>query len=174
MTKNNLLVFGLCLLASLGFTSFAPAHEFHMSKCQIDYNEQEQALQMTLHLFLDDLEVALTQSGAEQLHLCTPKETDNAEEVLYQYLQKNFLLKVNQEGVTYEFIGKEQSEDLIGVWVYLEVVGVDSLREFSITNQLLLESFDDQKNITSVSVPPDQQQYFILQKGKTQESIIYQ
>ena len=174
MSANHSLFAGFIgLLGFLLFTSFAPAHEFHMSKCQIDYNEQEKALQISLHLFIDDLEDALKQGGGKPIHLCSEKETADAEEQLYAYLQSNFLLEVNEQAVSYNFIGKEQSEDLIGVWVYLEVTEVENLKDFSITNQLLVETFEDQKNITSVSVPPAQQKYFILQKGKTQESINY-
>jgi len=174
MKSNHYLLTGFIgLLSFLLFSAFAPAHEFHMSKCQIDYNEQEKALQISLHLFIDDLEDALKQAGIKKVHLCSEKETADAEEQLYTYLQSNFLLEVNQEKVNYDFIGKEQSEDLIGVWVYLEVTEVEDLKDFSITNQLLVETFEDQKNITSVSVPPAQQKYFILQKGKTRESIHY-
>ncbi len=151
-----------------------PNHEFHISKCQIDYNVEEQALQMTLHLFLDDLEDALQREGVDKQFLCTEKEKNNADKHLYEYLQKYFLLQVNQSKVSYEFVGKEQSADLQGVWVYLEVTGVNSVAELTVSNRLLLDLFDDQKNITSISVPPGKQRYFILDRSKSQESINYQ
>lgn len=169
------IFFLLCLL-SASFSSkatLAPAHEFHMSKCQIEYNVEEKALQMTLHLFIDDLEEALRQDGIDKLHLCTEKETEDANAHLYGYLQKNFVLQVNQQDVQYDFVGKEQSEDLIGLWVYLEVTGVEQVNALDITNRVLIATFSDQKNITSVSVPPGKQNYFILQRGNERETIEY-
>lgn len=169
------LLFLICLLSSnlLPEARIAPTHEFHMSKCQIEYNVQEKALQMTMHLFIDDLEEALRLDGIDKLYLCTDKETTDADSLLYGYLQKNFLLQVNQQEAPYDFIGKEQSEDLIGLWVYLEITEVEQLEAIDITNRVLIKAFNDQKNITSVSVPPGKQNYFILQKGKEQESIVY-
>ncbi len=149
-------------------------HEFHLSKCQIDYNPTDKAVQMTLHLFIDDLEEALLAEGVEKLFLCSDREKKNADRELLAYLQKYFLLHINQESATYNFIGKEVSDDLQGVWVYLEVPEVHHIEQLTINNQLLLALFDDQTNITSVSVPPSKQNYFILERGKSEESITYQ
>ena len=126
---------------------------------------------MTLHLFIDDLEETLRQNDIDHLYLCSEKETEDAEQHLYAYLQENFVLEVNQQKVEYQFVGKEQSEDLIGIWVYLEVTGVVSIEEVTVTNQLLVDTFEDQKNITSIMVPPGRQNYFILDYGKRKESV---
>ena len=165
---------GLLLTGSLSAPARSgPAHDFHISKCQIEYNHDEQALQMTLHIFIDDLEEALRKQGADKLFIGTEREVEDADPHLLKYLEKNFLLQVNEQKATYDYIGKEVSEDLQGLWIYLEITGVDTVKTISVTNSILLEIFDDQKNITSVSVPPSRQNYFILENGKSQESINY-
>ena len=153
--------------------SALPMHEFHISKCQIDYNLEEKALQMTMHIFIDDLEEALRKEGIDKLFLCSDKEKKQADRHLYQYLQKYFLITVNEEAASYEYVGKEPSEDLLGVWVYLEITDVQDIQQLTVKNRVLLDLFDDQKNITSVTVPPGKQNYFILEKGKSEESISY-
>jgi len=91
-------------------------HEFHLSKCQIDYVQEEQSLQISLHLFIDDLEETLRNGGQDDLFICTDKEAPEAEQYIVDYLRDHFKIKVDQQAVSFSFLGKEVSEDLIGVW----------------------------------------------------------
>ena len=142
-------------------------HDFHVSKCLVEYNEGEQALQVSLHLFIDDLEEALRRQGADGLFLCTPKEHKQAEQHVYRYLQQHFRFVVNGSPRDYTFIGKEVSEDLMAVWCYLEIAGVSSLKTLQVSNDLLMEVFDDQKNLVSISGPAKKQGLLLFQKGDT-------
>ena len=65
------------------------------------------------------------------------------------------------------------SDDLLGVWVYLEVKEVDQVSALTISNRLILDLHADQRNITSVLVPPGKQTYLILDRHKSQESLNY-
>ena len=149
------------------------AHEFHISKCQIDFDEATEALQVTLHIFLDDLEEALKAQGADKMFLCTDKEHEKAEKYLFRYLQQRFKLIVNGEEVSFEFVGKEQSEDLQAVWCYLEVSNVKILNSIEVTNSLLMEIFDDQKNIVHIMAPGGKQGYFLFQKGQEKDKVTF-
>ncbi len=155
------------------FSSFAlpQAHEFHLSKTLIEYNEQERALQITMHIFIDDLEEALRQMGHDKLFICTKKEAADAEKQMEKYLRKQFQLSVNQRSVEYTFLGKEVSDDLMGVWCYLEVLNIDQLKQLDISNNILLEIYDDQKNVTQIVGPQKREGYFIFQKGQSSDSV---
>ncbi len=143
----------------------ASYHDFHLSKCLIRYNEAEQSLQISLHIFLDDLEEALRRQGAPAPFLGTEREAESAETHLLAYLRQHFRLRVNGQGRDYEFIGKECADDLAAVWCYLEIKAVQTLQELEITNSLLLEVFDDQKNLVSIQGPGNKQGMVVLQKG---------
>jgi len=172
-TLLSILTFGaLGNQTDLG-QSYDIAHEFHISKCQIKYSEDTKAVQISLHLFLDDLEEALRQKGADQLFLCTEKEHHKAEKYLFRYLQQGFKLSVNEEPAAFEFVGKEQSEDLQAVWCYLEIINVDSFESLEITNSLLMEVFEDQKNIVQVRAADNKQGNFLLQKGQENDKVIF-
>ncbi|MCO6478402.1 MAG: hypothetical protein J5I94_17360 [Phaeodactylibacter sp.] len=142
-------------------------HDFHVSKCLVEYNEGERALQMSLHLFIDDLEEALRRQGKDNLFICTRKEDQQAETYIYRYLQQNFRFEVDGKERDYVFIGKEVSEDLAAVWCYLEITGVSSLKELKVNNSILMEVFDDQKNLVSVNGPGRKQGLLLFQKGDT-------
>ena len=151
----------------------AAVHAFHVSKCQVEYNEGEQALQISLNLFIDDLEEALRRQGAGKLQLCTPREAPDAENHLQRYLRRHFIIRVNGKALDYTFIGKEISEDQAAVWCYLEITNVQKFRELSVTNNLLLEVFEDQKNIVSIAGPGKKQGVLLFQEGKETESLTF-
>ena len=146
-------------------------HEFHMSKCLIEYAEDEAALQVTLHLFIDDLEETLRLNGIDNLFICTEKEAPDAESYMEQYFQQTFKIDVNGQQIPFEFLGKEISEDLMGAWCYLEFKGIHSIETLTITNSILTETFDDQKNIVSIVGPNKQKEYLMLGKGDTEKQI---
>ncbi len=177
MKKYFTLLIGLFIwtLASATTLPVSAAHEFHISKCQIEYSVETEALQITLHLYLDDLEEALRQQGADKMFLCTDNEHEKAEKYLFQYLQQQFKLIVNEAGeeAEFEFIGKEQSEDLQAVWCYLEVTNVSSFSSLEVTNSLLMEIFDDQKNIVQIMAPGKKQGYFLFHKGQENDKVTF-
>ncbi len=157
----------------IGLLSPSVVHKFHVSKCLVEFNESEQALQISMHLFTDDLELALSQQGADSLFICTRMEKPDAERYMAEYIQKNFLLEVNGEPVEYEFLGKEPSEDLLGVWCYLEILDVKTVEELKITNNILLEVYDDQKNVISIIGPNRRKGMMLLQRGQSTEEVTF-
>ena len=148
-------------------------HEFHVSKCQITYAEKENSLHISLHVFIDDLEEALRQRGKDKLFLCTEKEAEDADQYIAAYLTDRLNIEVNQEEVSFDFIGKEVSEDLAAVWCYLEVTGVSELKSLKVQNKLLLETFEDQKNIISIKGPGGKKGFFLLQNGDDTDEVVF-
>ena len=102
-------------------------HDFHVSKCLIEYNPQANALQISMHIFIDDLELALESQGTERLFICTRMEHPKAETYMQRYLEQNFKLTVNQKPIKYDFLGKEISEDMAAVWCYLEITDITAV-----------------------------------------------
>ncbi len=148
-----------------------PPHEFHISKCSIEYNEKESALQLTLHIFIDDLEEALRLQGADKLFICTEKESEKAEAYIYKYLQQKLKISLDDKAVSYTFVGKEVSEDLVAVWCYLEVENIKPFTKLYVKNNTLLEAFDDQKNIISIKGPKNRKGYLLFNNAKNEDTL---
>ncbi len=148
-----------------------PMHEFHISKTLIEYNEKESALQFTLHIFIDDLEEALRQQGADKLFICTEKESEKAEAYIYKYLQQKLKIKLDDKAVDFSFVGKEVSEDLVAVWCYLEIENIEPFSKLYVKNNTLVETFDDQKNIISVTGPNKRKGYLLFNNAKNEETL---
>ena len=179
--KNVLLSFVFFLMVSKSIFAVGPPvldsksglHEFHVSKCQIEFNLQEKALQISMHIFIDDLEDALRKQGSGKLFIGTEKESAEADMHFFQYLNSHFKLKVNDQDVEYDFVGKETSEDLQAIWCYLEITNIEAVKSIVVENSLLMEVFADQKNIIHIMMPNKKQGYFMLEKGKSSEKTTF-
>jgi len=154
------MLFWICCLF-LGLPD-VNVHDFHLSKADINFDSQEEALQISIHLFIDDLEGALLLKGHEDLGICTGKETAEAENAISDYLKDHFMVSLGGETLTLEWVGKEISDDLAGVWCYLEISEAIDDREYGIENTLLLELYDDQRNIVKVSADHKRVSYFLM------------
>lgn len=147
------------------------AHQFHVSKAQVEYSAESEALQISLHIFLDDLEFALEEKGASNLFLCSEREAENAEEMLQKYLSQQFQIKIDGTTQTYQYIGKEISEDLAAVWCYFEIPKITAPKSIEVTNEILMDLYDDQKNIVHIIGPDNAQGYFMFQKGNSTDKV---
>ena len=169
-----LMIQFLLLFLSFFGSPVAGDHEFHMSKCEVAFNESDSAIQVSLHLFIDDLEEGLAAKGHKNLKICTDKEAPDAEEYMAAYLQENFTIKVNGDSLAYTFIGKEESEDLLAVWCYLEIENITSINQLTIKNKILTSIFEDQKNIVSVSTTSEGRKgYFLFDAKNIEDSVSF-
>ena len=132
-------------------TIIADLHEFHLSKSMMKYNQEEKAIQISLHLFIDDFEEALASKGADSMNLFKKIEHPRADEYIQLYLKDRLHIIVDDQELEFEYIGKEMSEDLAGIWMYLEILNVEVPESIEVENRLLIEMFEDQRNIMNVS-----------------------
>lgn len=167
------LLAGFFLLLSPTTLSNALPHAFHVSKCLIEYNTAESAIQISLHVFIDDTEAALRLQGIDQLYICTAKEAVTADDHIAAYLTKKLRLEVNGQVVTPVYLGKEVTEDFAGMWCYLEVTDIKDMQELTIENEILMDAFEDQKNIINVIGPRNQSEMFLFQKGESREKLAF-
>jgi hypothetical protein len=151
-------------------SSGAVIHAFHLSKAEVFYNENNRSLEISLHLFIDDLEAAMQNSGIPNPYISTSKEVENADSLISSYLTHHFNIAVDGRNVQFNFLGKEDSDDLIAIWCYLEGQEIINPKEIKIQNKLLVDLFDDQKNI--VSFRSIKKKEFLLFDLKKQEATI--
>ncbi|MBK8701564.1 MAG: hypothetical protein IPN29_19255 [Saprospiraceae bacterium] len=140
-------------------------HEFHISKTEINYDTKTASLQLTIHIFIDDLERALTKTNRKSLKLGTDKEATDSDLLISQYLMDNLKLESAGKKLEVAFLGKEPSEDFQALYCYLEVPLSKSSESLSISNNLLLEIYDDQKNMVIVSRNRKQVGHFVFDEA---------
>ena len=136
------------LVSFLSWVSFfiAPAHEFHTSLAQINYNKTTQSFEVSLRVFTDDLEAALTLENQQKK---VTIDQDIADRIIEQYLGKHFaLLNGQNEKKAMNYVGKEVEVDV--TWIYFEAPVKDKPTGMRIKNAIFNELFDDQVNIVNL------------------------
>ena len=138
------------------------AHDIHISKCDIKHNTEENALQITLHIFIDDLELSLSNQGINDLFILTEREREDVDEIVEQYIYEHLSIVVDGEELLPNYLGKEISDDLMAAWCYLEVPEVDRFQEMEIIYDVLMELYNDQRNIVTVKRDRDRKAYLLF------------
>jgi DNA-binding sugar fermentation-stimulating protein len=109
---------------------------------QIEYNQKEQLAEISINVFSDDLERALTRRSGKSVRL--DKSPDAARLVL-AYLNESVNLKNTDgqiQGLTW--VGMEPKAD--AVWLYVETKMPSGFVGMEVRNRLFFDLFDDQVN----------------------------
>lgn len=82
----------LFLLLNLWVGSYSPTtHDFHAALATVKQNAQENTLEVTLRLFTDDLELAVSNASKKKFLL---NQSDSVEPEVAEYLVGNFAIYV--------------------------------------------------------------------------------
>jgi hypothetical protein len=158
------------LLAQPSFFLTDSDHAFHLSKTDMVFQPKEKTLQITIHLFIDDLEIALEKQGKKSLSVGTEKEKLGTNELITNYLRQNLNLTINNIKMPFSFVGKEATADRQALWIYLEVKDLKNIKTLAVENKVLMEVHPDQKNMVQVIIPTKKSASFVLENNKKTES----
>jgi len=139
-------------------------HKYYISLCEIEYIEEQQSVQIILGLFIDDIEFTLNKNHSSTLNIATKKEATNIDLLYEEYLNTHFKVIVNEELISYQFIGKEYDDDIVRF--YLEIPNIELLESIEVFNSNLIQDFEDQQNIIKIKVK-DINKTFYLDKKNT-------
>ena len=147
-------------------------HEYYVSRCVMNKISEESKIEVSIHLFADDLEMALKHQGAISCHIGTKIEHADTDYWIEKYLKECFIVEDNFDTLDWTYLGRESTDDLQAVWCYLEVDlpgnGIDKLK---VTNRVLMDIYDDQKNIVELKQSGIPRDVFMLRKGKESLSV---
>lgn len=145
MKKFKILV----LLISISLSSFS-VHKYYLSLTQIDFKSETKTVQITINVFMDDIETAINKDYNIDLQLTSKNELVNNDIYFKKYLKDKLLFKINQNIKSYTYLGKEYEGDL--VYFYLEIKDVATIKNFSITNKILLQHCPKQQNLVKYNI----------------------
>ena len=161
-----LIVFLSTFLPS--WVSAGKTHDIHISVCELRWNEVSGAFEVSIKIFIDDLEFALSKEGAPGLFIGTAKEIKEANEYIAAYLRKHFIIDIDGKRLTPDFLGKEISEDFLAVWCYVEFPAqVSRASKCILSNDILLDLYADQRNIMDIRMSKSHKDYTIFQPGRS-------
>ncbi|MFZ1676273.1 MAG: DUF6702 family protein [Saprospiraceae bacterium] len=170
-----LLLFYIITILST-FTSIfsVDAHPIHASICELKYSEKDAAFQVSVKVYIDDLEVAMKNEGYPPLNLGATLENELTQEYLASYVDKYFTITLNGHKLVSKFVGKELSDDFLAVWCYFEFPAtVSKGQKCTISNRILLDLYSDQRNIMDIRMNSTQKEYTIFDPSHSSWSYTY-
>jgi hypothetical protein len=160
------LLIGLFVVLPVGGGMSSTDHDIHLSVTEVRWNEAQSSFEMSIKIFIDDLELALAREQITGLYIGTEKESASANQHIASYLSKYFSIAQDGLNLQQHFVGKEIAEDFQAVWCYVELKGNHAARECTITNKVLLDLYDDQRNIMDIRMHAKHKAYTILDHGR--------
>ena len=160
---------GMPMMAvGLTVTEARPIHAFHTSIAQVRYDVKSKVLEVSLRIFTDDLETALSKENNRKVIL---DETSQHDRLIENYLKKQFgFINQNGERKGMNFIGKESEVD--ATWLYLEIPCLESPNGLTLRNALLTELFDDQVNMVNLTYLSTKKTYLFKADNTTQPIVL--
>jgi hypothetical protein len=140
----------LILFTLLPLFAFTSIHKYYISVTQVNYVQEQQSLQITSRIFIDDFENLLRERYDDNITLAEKDEAEIIDFYLGKYLIEAITIKINNQKVTPTFIGKEYDGDIMRC--YIEVEDVKSIQSFEISNKVLFDLFEQQQNIIKTKI----------------------
>ena len=123
MKKSTLI--SLLFLAIIGLSSFG-LHKFYMSIYQINFVPEKKMLQITSRIFIDDLNVTLSNQFKKKTHICEENESAEDLVLLKKYLAEHLIIKVNGQQKSILFLSKELDANV--VVCYLKIPEIQKIK----------------------------------------------
>jgi hypothetical protein len=150
----------------LMFVGFNLNHDFHTSLSEINYNDKTKSLEISIRVFTDDLELALSEINNNK-KIKIEGEKTIIDPLIEKYIMKHLAIISPQKKVKLiKYYGKEQEAE--ATWIYAEMADCENIKDFTLFNTLFTDLFTDQTNL--VNITSGSQKKTMLFDGKTKIS----
>ena len=155
---------GIKPLASL---FIAVMHPFFVSVIDINHNEKEATIEISVRCFTNDLEKMIAAESKTTIDLSGPSQKNKADALLKAYLTKRLNLAVNGNKSNLEYLGFEIQKE--STWTYFEIKNIKQLSQLNVLCEVLFGINDQQINIFHVNAKGVRKSYeLIYPKNTTQ------
>ncbi|MFT6972618.1 MAG: hypothetical protein ACI905_002612 [Roseivirga sp.] len=153
------------LLYTVVIHLFLTVHPFHVSVCDMEYDAETKALQISQRIFMDDLGVGLQNfHKIDYIDTYKPKDIKVLDSLIAEYVKAKLFINIDGKPAQLKFIGSEVEGD--ARWCYIEIENVEKINKAEVSNLILFESFEDQENIIHMKVNGSLKSYKLNKKEK--------
>jgi len=153
------------LLIVLPLFAFSIMHKFYVSVTNIQYSEEDNSLQITSRIFIDDLENVLEERYDVQLNLATEKESEEANFYIEKYMRSKLVLSADGKDRAFVFLGKKYDNDLIICYLEIEEIDLPDLKIIEIENDILTDMFEEQQNIVHFRINGKKKSFVLVKEN---------
>ena len=158
-------------LLLISLTASRSAHEFHASVTKMEYNPKERVFEISMRIFTDDFEKALSAASNSKITLSESpgRAADKNDPLIERYVQAHFsYLTAQKQTKSFNYVGHEVEAD--ANWLYLEMPYAESFRGGVLKQNVLMELFDDQVNMVNINYQ-GQKKTFVFRKNQPVQNI---
>jgi hypothetical protein len=142
-------------------------HPFFVSVIDINHNEKEATIEISVRCFTNDLEKMIAAETKTTIDLSAPSQKSKGDALLKAYLSKRLNLSVNGNKATLDYVGFEIQKE--STWTYFEIKNIKQLSQLNVFCEVLFGVNDQQINIFHVSAKGSRKSYeLIYPKNTTQ------
>jgi len=126
-------------------------HPLHVSMTNITINDAEQKVDVTYQLHTDDFTLLFFHLFEKMIAPVKEVEFTAAElNMMDSYLERRFFLTSDTDTLQLHYVKKDQNDDTL--WLYYSgSLGKGKINSLTVTNQLLLDLYEDQTNLVILS-----------------------
>jgi hypothetical protein len=142
-------------------------HPFFVSVIDINHNEKEATIEISVRCFTNDLEKMIAAETKTTIDLSQPSQKNKGDALLKAYLTKRLNLAVNGNKSSLEYLGFEIQNE--STWTYFEIKNIKQLSQLNVLCEVLFGVNDQQINIFHVNAKGVRKSYeLIYPKNTTQ------
>ncbi len=150
------------LLLMIPVLAFTAVHKYYVSVTKVEYVKDKESVQIISRIFIDDFEKLLRERYDQKITLDVEDELSTVNMYIERYLKDKLQISINGKPENFNFVGKEYEEDII--FCYLEIEGIKEIKNFEITNRILMDIFEEQENIIRTNIN-GKNKSLLLRKG---------
>lgn len=142
-------------------------HPVHVSMTNVEYIQEENVIRYSLKMFKDDFKGIISKNYGHILNY-EEKFNDKDKHYIKKYIDHNFNIQLNsKELVQTKFVNYKTNDE--SIWIYFNCDFEVDLKELYIKNSLLLDMFDDQKNLVIFKHGKSEKGYMLNNRNKNIE-----
>ncbi|MCL6275180.1 hypothetical protein M3P19_14260 [Muricauda sp. 2012CJ35-5] len=156
---------GILLTMTIMLMSFTTLHKFYLSVTNVVYSEKNDSFQITTRIFIDDLEDVLNERYGIDAKLATEDESKIAEDYIKKYLKTKFVMELDGQVASFNYLGKIYDNDVIICYLEIEDVAFDGLKSIAVQNEVLTDLFEDQQNIVHFKWKNNKRSFVLIKEN---------
>ncbi len=134
----------------------------------MQYDSKERLFEISVRVFTDDFEKALSEDSNSKVHLT---ETDKNDPLVEKYIRSHFAyVNPQKQTKSFSYVGHEIEAD--ANWLYLEMPYTEPFRGGLMKQNLLMELFDDQVNMVNINYQ-GQKKTFVFRKNQPVQDVSF-
>jgi hypothetical protein len=157
-------------MALIGFNPFISAlialiHPFFVSVIEINHNEKEASIEISVRTFTNDLEKMMGAEAKTTIDLSQANQKNKADALIAAYITKHLHLNANGNKLNLAYVGYEIQKE--STWSYFEVKNVKQLNQLAVNCEILFGVNEQQINIFHVKAKGNRKSYELIYPKNT-------